>query len=90
MAVAIKDLLAEVGGGEYSGVHELEAEMLPELKEGLEVAAFYIGQGLLEEATEELNKLSENFGDHPAITERREEIQNLQGISTPDNGDTLT
>jgi len=70
MVAAIEDILAEMGSAAESQLDE-------ELVEGLKEADFLIGQGLLDEARESLDNLSESFPDHPEIKGRLDEIELL-------------
>jgi tetratricopeptide (TPR) repeat protein len=86
MMVAIDDVLAQVGDEIYpegrrpSG----DAGENEELKEALQEADFFIGQGLLDEAEEVLRSLAGEYPGNREITDRLGEIMRLRGIEFED------
>jgi len=90
MLVAIDDLLGEMGKDTDT---EAEAYVDPaaesELKEGIEEADFFIGQGLLDEADDILVDLEDKYTGHPEISDRRDEIKRLKDIGWMDDTESF-
>jgi tetratricopeptide (TPR) repeat protein len=86
MLVAISDLFSEVTASHEPDRKPIEnKELDKKLAEGLDVSDFFVGQGLLDDAADILNDLSEEFKDHPEVVDRLEEITRLRGIAQADD-----
>ncbi len=83
MMVAIDDFLSEADSAKRADQTntDIDPETEEEIREGLDMADFFIGQGLLDEASEVLDDLAEEHSGHSEIEERLEEIQRLKRIA---------
>ncbi|MBW1873679.1 MAG: hypothetical protein JRJ19_16550, partial [Deltaproteobacteria bacterium] len=90
MLVAIGDLFSEVTASHEPDRKPMAAdvELDKKLAEGLDVADFFVGQGLLDDALDILDDLSETYKDHPELADRLEDIKRLKGIAQSGDDET--